>query len=245
MSYSCSDLADDMLAFCVRQGIVTNKQTSHHSLNDRPDRQAELMMQGILKLVDSGITARGLVDSLLEYTQNYARLAGEPDEGSCQRTIAQAEAYLAVLMNLAPPQPAGDAITIPCTLTYPDQLCYDLMCTAAEGGINYWADIIGRKMRKVPGSEVPDYESFEADIQSGPVACDHPDIEATEIGRFTMDAATMRQGIARLLAPNAQVSPATRNCVLLMGMDSEADQGDAETADSIVQFAVFGEIVFG
>ena len=24
-----------------------------------------------------------------------------------------------------------------------------------------------------------------------------------------------------------------------------ADQGDAETADSIVQFAVFGEIVFG
>ena len=136
------------------------------------------------------------------------------------------------------------ADTITCTLTYTDQACYGLMCTAAEGGIRYWADIVGRKLHKVPGSLVQDYTSFEAEVQDGPIQCDHPDIEAAEIDRFTIDASLIRTGIRRLLAPGAQISPAIRNDVALLGIDGE-HAPDADSADAIVQFAVFGELVFG
>lgn len=218
MSYSCTDLADDMMEFCVDIGAVTPEQAEDDELNDDAAAQANLMQNGILALL-----------------------------ASAKQISNQAPGPVTMIEPTQPP--AGDAITIPCTLTYPDRLMRELMTTAVEGGINYWCDLTKRPER-VTGGDFDEAEdmnviTFEADIHDGPVACDHPDIEAAEIGRFKMDAATMRQGIARLLAPDAQVSPATKNCVLLMGIDAEADQGDAETADAIVQFAVFGEIVFG
>lgn len=216
MSYSCTDLADDMMEFCVDIGAVTPEQAEDDELNDDAAAQANLMQNGILALL-----------------------------ASAKQISNQAPGPVTMIEPTQPP--AGDAITIPCTLTYPDRLMRDLMTTAVEGGIGYWCDLTKRpeRMPATDEHEGLNVVSFEAEIQDGPVACDHPDIEAAEIGRFTMDAATMRQGIARLLAPDAQVSPATKNCVLLMGIDCEADQGDAETADSIVQFAVFGELVFG
>ena len=136
------------------------------------------------------------------------------------------------------------ADTVPCTLTYTDQACYDLMCTATEGGINYWADIIKRTGQKRADSAIPDIVSFEAEVQDGPVSCDHPEIECQEIGRFTIDCGMIRDGIRRLLAPGAQISPAIRNDVAMLGIDPE-HAPDAGSADAIVQFAVFGELVFG
>lgn len=118
------------------------------------------------------------------------------------------------------------------------------MCTASEGGINYWADIIKRRGRAREDSPVPDIVSFEADVQDGPVTCDHPEIEAAEIGRFTIDPDMIRAGVRRLLAPDAQISPAIRNDCAMQLTDPE-HAADADTADAIVQFAVFGELVFG
>lgn len=133
-------------------------------------------------------------------------------------------------------------IIMPVVIT--DQTCFDLMCTAIEGGINYWADVGKRTRALREGETIPDYTSFEADVQDGPVSCDHPDIEAAEIGRFTIDPGMIRDGIRRLLAPGAQISPAIRNDVLLLAADPEHGP-DADSADAIVQFAVFGELVFG
>lgn len=136
----------------------------------------------------------------------------------------------------------ADAILLPFNLA--DSTCFDLMCTASEGGINYWADIIKRKGQRREDSPVPDIVSFEADVQDGPVTCDHPEIEAAEIGRFTIDPDMIRAGVRRLLAPDAQISPAIRNDCAMQLTDPE-HAADADTADAIVQFAVFGELVFG
>lgn len=140
---------------------------------------------------------------------------------------------------------AGVPATGPITLAFElaDQQCYDIMCTATEGGINYWADIIKRKGKLRDDSEIPDIVSFEADVQDGPVSCDHPEIEAQEIGRFTIGPDMIRAGLRRLLAPGAEISPAIRNDAVLQLVDPE-HASDADTADAIVQFAVFGELVF-
>lgn len=133
--------------------------------------------------------------------------------------------------------------SITLSFTLADQQCYDIMCTATEGGINYWADIIKRKGQLRDDSEIPDIVSFEADVQDGPVSCDHPEIEAQEIGRFTIGPDMIRAGLRRLLAPGAEISPAIRNDAVLQLVDPE-HASDADTADAIVQFAVFGELVF-
>lgn len=128
-------------------------------------------------------------------------------------------------------------------LQFFDRSMTSLMTTAVDrdyGAIRYWADVGRCKVDPSDG----DVATFEADIIDGPVSCDHPDIPAAEIGRFTCDVQLMREGIRRLLAPGAQISPAIRNDVALLGLDPEHSP-DADSADAIVQFAVFGELVFG
>lgn len=140
----------------------------------------------------------------------------------------------------------ADAISLPFALSA--QNLSDLMTTAIEnpyGAIRYWCDI-GRCKFEPAGAPMLErvYTSFEADVQDGPVTCDHPDIEAAEIGRFTVDHQMLRDGIRRLLAPDANVSPSIRNdCAMLLTDPEHA--ADADTTDAIVQFAVFGELVFG
>ena len=129
--------------------------------------------------------------------------------------------------------------------TVTDQSCYDLLVTASEGGINYWADIIKRQRARHPDSEIVwCLVAFEADVQDGPVTCHHPEIKAAEIDRFTIDPGMIRDGIRRLLAPGAKISPAIRADVMLLAVDPEPGP-DADSADAIVQFAVFGDLVFG
>lgn len=134
--------------------------------------------------------------------------------------------------------------SIALAFTLADQQCYDLMCTASEGGINYWCDIVSRKGQMRDDSQIPNIISFEADVEDGPVSCDHPEIAAQEISRFMIDPGMIRDGMRRLLAPGAKISPAIRNDAVLQLVDPE-HAADADTADAIVQFAVFGELVFG
>ncbi|CAB4158679.1 hypothetical protein UFOVP703_25 [uncultured Caudovirales phage] len=149
-----------------------------------------------------------------------------------------------------PQQPAVGELDI--TLHYSGRALSDLIETAADnpyGSIRYWCDIVKCESRPANGSADDDtaerfWLAIEADVQDGPVSCDHPEIEAQEIGRFTCDHDMLRAGIRRLLAPGADVSPAIRNDIALLGIDSE-HAPDAGTADAVVQFAVFGELVFG
>lgn len=141
-----------------------------------------------------------------------------------------------------PPEP--DEIIVEHLMRVTDQTCYDLMVAATEGGIQYWCDILKRKGQKRADSNIPDIVSFEAIVQDGPISCDHPDIVAAEVDLLTIDPGMIRDGIRRLLAPGAKISPTTRADVLLLASDPEHGP-DADSADAIVQFAVFGEIVFG
>lgn len=142
-----------------------------------------------------------------------------------------------------------DAAQLLIPANFPPAALHDILINACDnpyGSVRYWCDI--RRCFWDRKTKVNDDESlllsFEADVQEGPVACDHPEIEAAEIGRFTCDHTMLLAGIKRLLAPGAQISPAIRNDVALAGADPEHIL-DADATDAIVQFAVFGELVFG
>lgn len=51
MSYSCSDLADDLMEFCVARGIVSHKDANSSELDDNAQAQAALMKHGISELL--------------------------------------------------------------------------------------------------------------------------------------------------------------------------------------------------
>ena len=126
----------------------------------------------------------------------------------------------------------------------PDQVELIGTVRSFETGIRdaIWADIT-RILRDNPTDL--NVVEFEAEVsEEGPVTVDHPDIPAAEVSRFVCDRQTMRDGIRRLLAPGANVHASIRNDVMLLCTDPE-HAADADTADAVVQFAVFGELVFG
>jgi len=105
--------------------------------------------------------------------------------------------------------------TISITLT--DQEAEDILVTALEGGINYWADVIssgrndGVLMAHIRPTEGDDFEPMLI----------HP--------------GHIQQGVDRLCASECQWHVT----------DLLNDNADATTADVIVQFAVLGDIIFG
>lgn len=133
---------------------------------------------------------------------------------------------------------AADPGDIVATLHYSEKACRRMAMAAADSSVRSWCDII-----RWPLSPEGIPCAFEADIIDGPVMCDHPEIEAAEIGRFTCDVPMILAGIRRLLRDGAEVHPAIRNDVLLAGADDEHDL-DGASIDAIVQFGVFGEMVF-
>lgn len=107
--------------------------------------------------------------------------------------------------------------TISVTLT--DQEAEDILVTALEGGINYWADVIasgrndGVLMAHIRPTEGDDFEPML--IHTGHI----------------------QQGVDRLCA---KYSARGHYCQDLLN-----DNVDVETADVIVQYAVLGKIVYG
>lgn len=106
---------------------------------------------------------------------------------------------------------------------------HDEFVTAIEGGINYW-------------SQVQEYDWDRPDwfavIQ---------DIEGVE-HRITED--TIKLGFKRLADSEDAWKPfrtAARSLLYSGGTDTEPweDVQDADTADVVVQFALFGELVYG
>jgi hypothetical protein len=121
----------------------------------------------------------------------------------------------------------------------------DLMSTALEQGIGYWAEVKDCHEELFP-------PAYEGDTQLGwTTRCKvraQPDGEPTEATKEwkSLTFATLKQGIARLLE-----SPTMKNeyhiaaCVALMRGDEDGECGDCETADAIVQYGLYGELVYG
>ena len=132
-------------------------------------------------------------------------------------------------------------IQITTTFEISDQFVRDVLCTAIEGGSNYWAQF--ENARTVQGNYVA--EVSELDV------CEYGD-ESTEQSRHRIDTDKIREGMRRLLARDFNIEAshghaAQRYTWTLQRTILENDAGmiDADDADVILQLACFGHIIYG
>lgn len=112
-----------------------------------------------------------------------------------------------------------------------DQLCADILSIAIEGGIGYWAE--AQDIKRTAGD---DWEYAEYTLI---------DAEGDEEWQHVVGFAAVRRGIEMLLAPEARVTGDTKGNVKAAVLRDDAGFVDAGDADAIIQFACFGEIVYG
>ncbi len=130
----------------------------------------------------------------------------------------------------------AETIVGSCLLQQPvtAQMVDDILCTAFYGGISYWCHTVYPENRDYEGIEYTS-ESLTAGknivfVTDEPLAVDVEDEEKTE---WLMTMPRFLEGMRR-------------EC-MRSGMTVEAmyDNHDADTADNIVQYALFGELIYG
>ena len=110
-----------------------------------------------------------------------------------------------------------------------ESLLSDILCTALEGGINYWCSLteITRDEAHI------DYLSAKAwDAE-----------DDSFLGCITHE--TIVKGINLVLDEDTKVSSAVRSSVEKAVLEDDAGYIDVEGADCIVQLGLFGEITYG
>ena len=108
------------------------------------------------------------------------------------------------------------------------QLLADILITAAEGGINYWA-------------HVSNYRWNQGPAQTGFTARDREDTAAA----FNVTIETAELGIERIVTGECQVNTRITDSVKFLNTHNEPDsEFDAQVADAIIQAALFGELVY-
>ncbi len=118
------------------------------------------------------------------------------------------------------------------------QLMKDTLTTAIEGGINYWAE--GRDFER---QEDLDYVSCELRPSRGEgLAFEKGDKrnDWQKVGPAEIEAAMLR-----VINEKDLCAVYIREAILFDYLDPDSCRGDAETADVVIQIALFGEIVFG
>jgi hypothetical protein len=105
---------------------------------------------------------------------------------------------------------------------------HDEFVTAIEGGIGYWSEVVQYDWDRA------DWFATIIDIEG------HPH-------RITED--TIKRGFRRLALSDGsgKVRSAARSLLYSGGKDPEAweYESDADTADMVVQYGLFGELVYG
>lgn len=147
--------------------------------------------------------------------------------------------------------------TINIAIEISDSLCASILCSAIEGGTGYWAmlDDINRAPCDENFENI-DFEKATMDDVQWPwvYVCalfadtEHdPDDEESEpaFAEEVVTYDTLRKGIERILSPGADIGPKLRGYVLAGATDNDGGQIDADAADAIVQFGMFGKLVFG
>lgn len=121
-------------------------------------------------------------------------------------------------------------IEITLKLEVKDALLLDLLTAAVEGGSHYWLAC----------------NTVERDAEHNVtkiVGCQDVEDEDTKWG--DLDIPKMREGVRRILANETAVRPDIRAAILTAILDVDAANWDAETADCVVQAALFNELVYG
>ena len=99
----------------------------------------------------------------------------------------------------------------------------DLMSTALEGGVNYWC-------RRAEVNETEYYGEYASDQISRGGSLTLYDAESED--NWVLDLDKLIHGLCLALADKH-------------GMSADPDDWDADTADIVIQYALFNDIVFG
>jgi len=123
-------------------------------------------------------------------------------------------------------------ITITQKITITDQDIDDIVCTALEGGINYWCDNV-----EVNGDYLGQYASDQIS-RNGQLKFYVSD-PVNDTDMFVMDKDMLLKGIRMYLEnPNAPYDIVDNTSI-------DTCNVDADVADMIIQYALFDEIIFG
>ena len=118
------------------------------------------------------------------------------------------------------------------------KLMKDTLTTAIEGGSSYWAE--GRNFEREPDLTYVSCELRPSRDEGLPYEKGDPRNDWKHIGPKELEAAMLR-----IINDKSLCNRQIREAVLIDYMDPDSCWGDAETADAVVQVALFGEIVFG
>lgn len=128
-------------------------------------------------------------------------------------------------------------------MTDREQFLSDVLTTAVEGGINYWAAVSDYKWHD------GDFVSIPASVKVHEIDEDPADASQPyyEVG-VPINIQDIGRAIARIMDVNDEIkylSPQVRKEVFAASVDNDAGDIDADIADAIMQIAVLGEIRYG
>ena len=113
----------------------------------------------------------------------------------------------------------------------------DIMCGALEGGINYWCD-----EAKVMGGYLGEYGS-EQIARGGKLRLQRPEpFDKDDTEYYELDLEKFKKGV-ELWA----ITPVGCNCLEQIDGKIRFDtcNADAIVCDAIIQYALFGDVIFG
>lgn len=133
------------------------------------------------------------------------------------------------------------SIALNIALSVSAQFLRDVLCTAVEGGSNYWATF--QTLETFAGKHCPEYQKVRIH------ETEDVDGEATPI---TVDLAFLAEGVRRMVARDftsdkSHAMPYSKSAgeVLIAVVNDDAGNVDADLADLILQCACFGHIIYG
>lgn len=114
------------------------------------------------------------------------------------------------------------------------QFLADILCTALEGGIGYWAQASVYRHSGDPAATLAVVHEYD----------DAADDYSPDRLEITPDAIAI--GISRIRRGDLRnVTEYRRRDVLAAWRDNDAGDVDSDLADTIVQVALFGDVVYG
>jgi hypothetical protein len=118
-----------------------------------------------------------------------------------------------------------------------EQFFSDVLTTAVEGGINYWAAVSNYCFEDEDGNDVPaSVTVHEMDDETGDYKEPGVPITTKEIGA----------AITKILGEEMKYIPSrTRADIFAASIENDAGDIDADIADTIMQIAVLGEVTYG
>lgn len=123
-----------------------------------------------------------------------------------------------------------------------EQFLRGVLCTAVEGGTNYWAQVSAIKREGYRADAKVNEPGFSDWSYLGYTLHDSED----EGKKHVVTVATVKRGL-KLLTQDTKVGVRQdiRKAILLANIDPDNGDIDAEAADVIIQVGIFGEIVYG